>query len=66
MSLDNAIGLMAGIIMSIGLVSVLFYGFRIQDYPKKWKKELDERYVPELLRKKKKKEEEEKNTDVVG
>lgn len=42
-----------GLIMTIGLVSVLVQGFGVHKYPKKWKEELENRYIPEILRKKK-------------
>lgn len=49
----NAIIGAGGLIMTIGLSSVIFYGFDAFGYPKKWLKELNEHYVPKLLRKKK-------------
>ncbi|MDE6041144.1 MAG: hypothetical protein K2F99_06150 [Muribaculaceae bacterium] len=52
MPISEGIGLCGCMIMSIGMISVLFYGFRVQDNIKKWKSEIDNRYVPELLRKK--------------
>ena len=51
MSTENAIGALGGFIFTMGMISVLFQAFRIQDLPKKWKDEIDGRYVPEVLRK---------------
>lgn len=52
MILSEAIGLCGSVILSIGMISVLFYGFRVQDNIPKWKKEIENRHIPELLREK--------------
>lgn len=45
-----AIGV-GGLILTIGLVSVLVQGFEVHKYPKQWKEELQNRYIPNLLKK---------------
>ncbi|MCM1230155.1 MAG: hypothetical protein NC489_08480 [Ruminococcus flavefaciens] len=41
-----------GLIMTIGLVSVLFH-FGVFKYPKKWNDELQDHYIPKILQPKK-------------
>ena len=57
MSTENAIGALGGFIFTMGMISVLFHAFRIQDLPKKWKDEIKNMYVPEVLRKEEEKPE---------
>ena len=54
MDLTNALAGVAGVIMTIGLVSVLVKGFELHKKPKEMDDELKSLYVPELLQKKEK------------
>lgn len=39
-----------GLIMTVGLIAILLSGFELHKYPKKWKTELKDVYIPKLLR----------------
>lgn len=49
----NVLTGLAGLILTIGLVSVLVQGWGLHKKPKEMDEELKQTYVPELLRKKK-------------
>lgn len=49
----NVLTGLAGLILTIGLVSVLVQGWSLHKKPKEMDEELKQTYVPDLLRKKK-------------